>query len=569
MGDILFLFVRRLRAPLITVILVYAISVLGLTLIPGKDGNGNVVAMGFFHAFYVMSYTATTIGFGEIPYAFTDAQRLWVTICIYFSVIGWAYTFGSVLAIANDPTFQSMLARSLFMWRVKGMREPFYIVCGYGQSGAAIAKALDRVGARLVVIENRAERAALVAVEPFENPPLVLCADARIASALEDAGIQRPECRALLALAGDDAVNQAIAIGAKVLSPELLTVARTKAPVAKANLQAFGGITVINPFETFATNLALDLQAPAVLQLEEWLTAANGTECPPSIDLPRGNWVLVGYGRFGQAIGHILDAAGIGWKTFDPKIYLEHEARLLHGEYTEQLLIEAGIQEADVLVAGTDVDAVNLGVITLARRVNPDIFVVIRQNHVHDSMLVDAAKAQVKFVQAELMLHECLQILNTPMLARLITHIRVHHSALANPVLQTILARLGSQSPQAWEFDCDLLQPGLFSAFFQNPGHPPLLEHLCVDPQFGGGALAALPIALERQGLLTVLPQAGTLLLAGDKLLFVGDLRAMQVQQRFAAESGLLAAICSGQEPPRSSVFRWLAKRGWYQVARR
>ena len=58
--------------------------------------------MGFFDAFYFMSYTATTIGFGELPYPFTDAQRLWVTITIYLTVIGWAYAIGSLLTLLQD-----------------------------------------------------------------------------------------------------------------------------------------------------------------------------------------------------------------------------------------------------------------------------------------------------------------------------------------------------------------------------------------------------------------------------------------------------------------------------------
>src|SRR4029077_1679918 len=85
MSDILFLILRRLRAPLITVIVVYAISVGGLALIPGVTPEGERVPMSIFHAFYFMSFTATTIGFGEIPYPFTDAQRLWVTFAIYLS----------------------------------------------------------------------------------------------------------------------------------------------------------------------------------------------------------------------------------------------------------------------------------------------------------------------------------------------------------------------------------------------------------------------------------------------------------------------------------------------------
>ena len=79
MSDILFLILRRLRAPLITLIAVYGISIGGLALIPGLDAAGHPGRMSIFHAFYVISYTATTIGFGEIPQPFTDAQRMWVT----------------------------------------------------------------------------------------------------------------------------------------------------------------------------------------------------------------------------------------------------------------------------------------------------------------------------------------------------------------------------------------------------------------------------------------------------------------------------------------------------------
>ena len=65
----IFLILRRMRAPLIVLITIFAVSVLGLTLIPGQDAAGQPTRMGFFDAFYFMSYTATTIGYGEIPHA--------------------------------------------------------------------------------------------------------------------------------------------------------------------------------------------------------------------------------------------------------------------------------------------------------------------------------------------------------------------------------------------------------------------------------------------------------------------------------------------------------------------
>ena len=149
----LFLALRRMRAPLITLILIYAVSVLGLTLIPGIDAKGQPNRMSFFHAFYFISYTATTIGFGEIPNAFSESQRLWVIFCIYLSVIGWAYSIGTLLALLQDKNFQKAVRLQRFNRTVRHMREPFYLVCGYGETGQLLCRALDQLRMRAVVVE--------------------------------------------------------------------------------------------------------------------------------------------------------------------------------------------------------------------------------------------------------------------------------------------------------------------------------------------------------------------------------------------------------------------------------
>ena len=71
-----FLVLRRMRLPLIALIVIFAVSVLGLSLIPGQDDAGRPDRMSLFDSFYFMSYTATTIGFGELPSEFTAAQRM-------------------------------------------------------------------------------------------------------------------------------------------------------------------------------------------------------------------------------------------------------------------------------------------------------------------------------------------------------------------------------------------------------------------------------------------------------------------------------------------------------------
>ncbi len=58
-----FIILRRMRVPIVILIVVYTISMLGLTLIPGIDSNGKETSpMSFFHAFYFVSYTATSLG---------------------------------------------------------------------------------------------------------------------------------------------------------------------------------------------------------------------------------------------------------------------------------------------------------------------------------------------------------------------------------------------------------------------------------------------------------------------------------------------------------------------------
>jgi Trk K+ transport system NAD-binding subunit len=560
MSDVLFLILRRLRAPLITVIVVYAVSVGGLALIPGVTPEGLREPMSIFHAFYVMSFTATTIGFGELPHAFTDAQRLWVTFAIYLSVIGWAYTLGAVIALANDAPFRAMLRRSIFNRRARGIAEPFYVLCGYGQSGSRLARALDRLGNRLVIVDPSTQRLAPVVVQEYATPPLTLAADARLADVLVDCGIRSPHCLGLIALAGEDGVNQAIAIDARVLNPGIPIVARAKSRVAEVNLKSFGGVTVINPFETFAYNLGVSLRAPEIVQIEDWLTATDGTPLPPLALPPRGRWVLIGFGRFGRQIAQVLDGAGIEWKAFDPRVSVDPDERLLHGDYTENVLRDAGIESADVLVAGTDNDAVNLGATTLARRVKPDIFVIIRQNHTQDRALIDAACANLKFVQSEIMVNECLQVLKTPMLSRFIVRLRAGEREQAAAILKHVRAEVGEGSPHSWAFACDVLRPGMFYAFFQRGGAAFTIQQLLADPTNPSQRMRATALMLERDTDTRLVPPDDTILKPGDRILFAGDDSARRLQERYLNEPGTVAWVCSGSEPPRALIFRWLQR---------
>ena len=184
-----------MRVPLIVLIVIFAVSVLGLSLIPGQDAQGRPDRMGIFDSFYFMSYTATTIGFGELPNAFTAAQRMWVTLTIFLSVIGWAYAIGSLLSLMQDQGFRQALARRSFTQSVRRMREPFLLLVGYGNASKMLARSLDDMGRRFVVIDNQDTRVSAVELDSYRADAPALLGDARDTGLLTLAGLGHAHLR--------------------------------------------------------------------------------------------------------------------------------------------------------------------------------------------------------------------------------------------------------------------------------------------------------------------------------------------------------------------------------------
>jgi voltage-gated potassium channel len=153
-------------------------------------------------------------------------------------------------------------------------------------------------------------------------------------------------------------------------------------------------------------------------------------------------------------------------------------------------------------------------------------------------------------------------VLKTPMLSRFIAKLRAGDREQASAVLARVREEVGDGSPHSWSFECDVLQPGMFFAFFQRIGASPFrIDQLLADPTNPGVRMRVTPLMLEREGLTMLLPALDTPLKPGDCILFAGDDVARRLQQRYLTEPGTVAWVCSGSEPPRGFIFRWLEQR--------
>lgn len=558
MNSALFLALRRMRAPLIVLIGAYAVAVLGMVLIPGQDGEGMPARMSFFHAFYFISYTATTIGFGEVPYPFTNAQRLWVTFSMYLTVISWFYALGKILQIMQDPAFQQVLSSGRFRRSVAGLREPFLIVCGYGETGSELVEAFDHRGVRTVVVDINAARVSEANLAGLHLDVPALVADVRLPDTLVMAGLEHPKCFGIVALTNDDEANLAVAAAARLLRPSLPVVCRCESEDTARRMAAFGVPHIIDPFALFGAHLATALRKPGHFLLHEWLTAAPDELLPEPLFPPAGHWVLCGFGRFGSRVARGLEQAGNQVAVIDSDPALATSGKVLCGHGTDRGVLEqAGIGRAVGLIAGTADDVINLSILQIARQVNPELFVVARRNQRANGLLFDAARPSVTVQPAMVVVHECLAYLMAPLLGRFLAAVADRPNEWANELIARIAAITEERVPESWSVTMDdaeapALAPSLAA------GEEPLAI-LLVDPQRRHERLPVLPLAVERNGALQILPPPETLLAPGDRVLFCGRGRARRKQYLTVSDANVLRYVTTGRDVPGGWIWNRVA----------
>ena len=562
MHNLLYLLLRRMRVPLIVVILAYAISMIGLVLIPGVDDQGNPWQMSFFHAFYFVSFMGSTIGFGEIPYPFTEPQRIWTTVAMYLTVISWLYAIGSLFSLLQDPAFKRIVAFTKFSRDVKALREPFYLVCGLGDAGHLVIRELAEHNIRSVIIDKDDSKIQLLRLEDL---PLVvpgISADVTNTSTLLAAGLQKPECQGVIALTGIDHTNMTVSITSKLLAPDLPVICRAESHDSQDNIASFGTDYIINPFDAFAKRFAMMFQSPSMYLVYEWMTTIHESPLSDFTVPPRGTWVVCGYGRFGKAVQESLSFKGIRTVIIEADIARTGAPEgTIEGRGTEAITLhEAGIEQAAGLIAGTDYDANNLSIFMTALDVNKDLFIVARQNLSTNDTLFAAAHIDIIMQSGRLIGQRVVDLITTPLLADFLRMARDQNEEWANVLVSRVVGVL-DKPPDSWVLTVSEEQtPAILELL--NRDCPTTLGNLLTDPRDITAPLPCVALYLKHADNNEVLlPGNDIQLREGDQLLICGQADA-ETHMRWSAHNlHALNYICSGYDHPSGTLWRWLNAR--------
>ena len=554
---------RRMRTPLIVMLLVYFFSVMAMIAMPGVDPDGQEFHMSFLDAAYFVAILQTTIGFGEIPYSFTAAQRIIVYWLLLPNVVAWLYSIGTLLGLILDKQFQSAFQRTRFRSQVRSIKEPFYVVCGFGNTGSMAASGLLSRAIPIVVIEFDEETVRRMAlVDKFSHVPALVGRAGDLAN-LELAGLQLENCSGVIATTNDDQVNLTIAITVKLLRPEIAMIARSENQRVQDNMASFNTDYVINPYQIFAERISLALSSPVKFLVQDWLISVPGTALREAIEPPSGRWIVCGVGRFGSRVVEQLEKCKLPVTVIDV-----HEDRLpayrhaVLGRGTEAHTLEAaGIADAEGIVAATGDDIDNLSIIMTARNLNPRLFVIARQERPQNNELFESSGADLVALRSRIVARHVLSYVATPLLQSFMQHLIRSDDSFAERTATRLKAVLNNRAPSIWFFELKG-EVAKNLRFVRSVTNKVTLEHIIRNSRSEENEfLPCVCLSLERGAQRFFLPDNKTELQIHDRLLFAGRDGARRQMLWTLQDSHSLLVNASGKHLPRGALWRWLSNR--------
>lgn len=561
-----FIVMREMRAPLILLLVVYSVAIWGMIFIPGPEVDGQAQYLSIFHAFYFMTYTATTTGFGEIPFAFSDAQRLWAIGCLYVSVVTWFYALGSIIRLFQNVFFIRAVDEWRFAQRVNRITGPFYIICGFGDTGSVLVRGLNDAGLNAVVIDQSTERIQALLLRNYKTTVPGLCADASVPKHLLEAGVGHKNCKAVVSITSNEDVNLKISAVARLLNPDVGILTMSKIDAFEDALAILGGeVHIVDPFKTFAKVLNACINNPAFYALNNWLVGDKGATLESYVHPPVGGWIICGYGRMGMEANRVLTMNGVKTAVIDPHSRKKEEEveTYIIGRANAKTLKEAGIDQAVGLLAAADDDGMNLSSLLNARSLNQNLFTIVRQNSHQNELAFAKAEADMIMQPTLVTARKILLLLIAPLLKHFFRYLLAKEPGrdqVIRNVIKSLRDKIGDKTPLLVTIDFTREKS---SAVIQclDEGKEVMLGDIIADPRDRELELDLMVFVIQSDGVQYILPAKDHKIREGDQLLFCGTVYAKQLFKATINNEYTLHYLRTGSFKPASWFGQWYSRR--------
>jgi len=549
----LWIILQRMRLPFVVITVTYTIAMVGLILIPGIDDQGNAYQVSIFDAFYFVTYTATTIGYGEFPFPFTYEQKIWVSVSIYLTVLGWFYGIGALVSLLQDKLFLSEIAIARFKKSASNIKEDFIIVLGYNETTSEIIKIMLKAKMRVVVIEKDQIRADYLMLEGFIPHVPVLVKDAHNPISLEFAGIKSPNCKGVVSLFESDILNLRITLASKLLNPRVNVVVKSTTDEQTGNLLDVGADIVDNPFLIISYQIQMALKAPSLFKLENWLYETHKLDAK-TFSIPDENIIICGFGRLGKNLYNMFVDNGIYPTIIETdKVKVEQalqdgvETVILGSAEGKYYLNQANVVESNLVIVATQNDTTNLSIVSTIKKLNKDAIIIIRENEISDFSIFAHAKIDHIFIPEQILIHKTTNAISNPLSDRLIRLITTKDEQWGQALLARLVKNINI-NPLKYELNINKEESYEIYNYLLNEKNTLTLETLKSSrrdrKQFNN--IIALLVVRDNQDIL--LPYSDLELKINDKILFACDENAIDDLEYIANNAYEFHYITTGME---------------------
>lgn len=211
----------------------------------------------FDDALYMTVITIFTVGYEEVVPIDTATLRVVTLLLVVTGCTGMIYLTGALVQFITFDQLQELLGATRMSRQIEDLKD-HVIVCGFGRTGAMLAKELAHGQAKFVIVEPNQTRCLEAKAMGF----LAVTGDAIDESVLKQAGIAR--ARALASVVSSDPINVFITLSARSLNQSIQIIARGEEPSTEKKLLQAGANAVILPTHIGAEQIASLILFPAL-----------------------------------------------------------------------------------------------------------------------------------------------------------------------------------------------------------------------------------------------------------------------------------------------------------------
>jgi Trk K+ transport system NAD-binding subunit len=265
------------------------------------------------------------------------------------------------------------------------------------------------------------------------------------------------------------------------------------------------------------------------------------------LKLPRGLYIICGYGRMGKEIYKILQKNKIDARFIEidkEKVDINKDNILVADADDKEILKNLDIEKASVIIAGTDDDTTNLSLLSTAKKLNKNIITIARENEIKNYSIFKYSNIDYIFMPSRILINKTINALVNPMSDKFLYLLKSQTEKFASDLIEKLLLTIGNH-PELFELKINKKEAFAISTLIEKKENNITLKNLMTTRDEKKELNNIIALLLQRGKKFYLLPDNDMILEENDQILFAASSEAINDIEYIAQNSYELEYVLS------------------------